>query len=160
MKTAIIYCSKYGTTEKICQTIGSQLSEETEVTLYNLKEQVPVILDDYSVVILGTPIYASKPRKEMVSFCSRNEEALLRKRLFLFVCGMDKEHAIEEIEKSYSPQLISHAVDTVFFTGEYLLDKMKYGDRLLLRMFFKVKESQLNNYTNDVKIITDKIKTK
>jgi len=63
---------------------------------------------------------------------------------------MDRGNAIKEIEAAYTPLLITHSVNTTFFEGEYHLDKMSFGDRMLLRVFFKVKESKTRDYTNDV----------
>lgn len=157
MKIAIIYCSKYGTTEKICRTIISQLPFDVEADLITLDKNCSVSLSSYDTVILGTSIYAGKPRQQMKLFCEANIDMLLQKRLLLFVCGMDRGHAIREIEVAYPQPLINHASAATFFEGEYLLDRMHLADKLLLRLFFKVKASKTRNYAEDVRILTDKI---
>ena len=39
MKIAIIYCSKYGTTEKVCHTICKMVANGNEVDLLDLKNK-------------------------------------------------------------------------------------------------------------------------
>ncbi|MDO4511657.1 MAG: flavodoxin domain-containing protein [Bacteroidales bacterium] len=155
--TAIVYCTKYGTAQKISQAIREALCGSTEVSLFHLHDGADVDVANFDTVVLLTSIYAGKPRKEMTAFCSRHEGELLQKRLFVAICGMDKGNAIKEIETAYSPALIHHAADAVFFEGEYRLKQMHWPDRLLLRLFFKVKEPLLRDYSHDVKILTDKI---
>lgn len=157
MKIAIIYCSKYGTTEKICRTLISQLPDTAQAKLFCLDQSRPDNLTEYDVIVLGTPIYAGKPRQRMTEFCDANIGLLLQKRLILFVCGMDRGHAIKEIETTYPQNLISHSSLATFIEGEYLLDRMRLADRLILRIFFKVKASQTRDYTEEARILTDKI---
>ena len=149
--TAIVYSSKYGTTEKICETIRSEMRDSDSVELIALEGKTEQVdLSQYRCVILGTSIYAGKPRKEMVEFCKRHEKELLQARLALFVCGMDRGNAIKEIEAAYPSSFLNHSVSTTFFEGEYRLDKMSFADKMLLRVFFKVKESKMREYTTDV----------
>ena len=146
MNVAIIYSSKHGTTEKICNAIASHIAEKAEVTLINVDDMNNVDLSHYDSIVLGTSIYAGKPRKKMVEFCSINEEYILTRRLFLFVCGMDRKKAIEEIEATYSPALLNHADATNFIDGEFRLARMTFFERLLLRAFFGIKHSETREY--------------
>jgi len=150
--TAIVYSSKYGTTEKICETIRSEMHDSDSVELITLEGKTEQMdLSQYRCVILGTSIYAGKPRRAMVEFCKRHEKELMQARLALFVCGMDRGNAIKEIEAAYPASLLNHSLSTTFFEGEYRLDKMKLPDRMLLRVFFKVRESKMRDYKNDVR---------
>jgi len=158
--TAIVYSSKYGTTKKICETIKSEMRDSDSVELIALENHPEQMdLNQYQSVILGTSIYAGKPRKAMVEFCKRHEKELLQVRLALFVCGMDRGNAIKEIEAAYPSSLLNHSCSTSFFEGEYRLDKMKLADRMLLRVFFKVKESKMREYTTDVQTFLQTINT-
>ena len=160
MNVAIIYSSKYGTTEKICNTIASYIAERAEVTLINVDAMKAVSMFHYDTIVLGTSIYAGKPRKKMVEFCSINEEYLLTRSLFLFVCGMDRKKAIEEIEVAYSPALLNHADATTFIDGEFRLDCMSLPERLLLRAFFGIKHSETREYDPIIRDFADNIITK
>lgn len=150
---AIIFCSKYGTTRKICSTIKRELDNSDSVQLIDLEDRSATVdISRFHTVILGTSIYAGHPSKRMVEFCKQYMEELLQKRLALFVCGMDRNNATHEIDASYPKEILSKAVSSTFFDGEYQLDKMNFPDRMLLRVFFKVKESQTRAYEEDVKL--------
>ena len=87
----------------------------------------------------------------MVDFCKNNEEQLLGKRLFLFVCGMDKEHAVREIEMTYPAKMLQAAEKSEFIEGEFLLNKISFIERFMLRVFFKVKQSVTREYDDIVR---------
>lgn len=159
MKIAIIYSSKYGTTEKICCTIERAIKKHVEVDVVCIDSHTCLNLSEYDVIILGTSIYAGKPRKNMTTFCNTHHKDLLSRHLVLFICGMDREHAIKEIEAAYNEALINHSLCTTFFEGEYLLPKMNLADKLLLRIFFHVKKSRIRDYREDIKVIVDKLIT-
>jgi menaquinone-dependent protoporphyrinogen IX oxidase len=110
MKIAIIYCSKYGTTEKVCHAICKMVGKANEVDLFDLKNQKKLDVHEYDAIVLGSSVYAGKPRKQMVEFCKNNEEQLLSKR------------AAEKYE---------------FIEGEFLLNKISFIERFMLRVFFQ-----------------------
>ena len=151
MKIAIIYCSKYGTTEKVCHTICKMVGNGNEVDLLDLKNQKNINICEYDAIVLGSPVYAGKPRKQMVDFCKNNEEQLLGKRLFLFVCGMDKGHAVREIKMTYPVKILQAAEKSEFIEGEFLLNKISFIERFMLRVFFKVKQSVTREYDGIVR---------
>ncbi|MCI1742203.1 MAG: flavodoxin domain-containing protein [Prevotella sp.] len=157
MKIAIIYCSKYGTTEKVCHAISKMVGKANEVDLFDLKNQKKLNVHEYDAIVLGSSVYAGKPRTQMVEFCKNNEEQLLSKRLFLFVCGMDKEHAAREIEMTYPAKMLQAAEKSEFIEGEFLLNKISFIERLMLRVFFKVKQSVTREYDDIVRDFAGKL---
>lgn len=156
---AILYSSKYGTTATICQAIGKHLETKASITLVDIDRKSDICLVDYDTVVLGTSIYAGKPRKQMSQWCERNEAILKEKRLFLFVCGMDKPHAATELEAAYPPSLREQAIATTFFEGEYRLETMRFFDRMILQLLVKVKAPLRRTYNETVKDFADKIVT-
>ena len=83
MKTAILYLSKHGTTEKVARIIGDKL-EEKDTELINL-EKVQPSLDQYDRIIIGGSVYAGTVNKKLTSYCIENETLLAQKQLGLFV---------------------------------------------------------------------------
>lgn len=154
---AILYSSKYGTTATICQAIGKHLETKASFTLVDIDRKSDICLADYDTVVLGTSIYAGKPRKQMSQWCERNAAILKEKRLFLFVCGMDKPHAATEIEAAYSHSLRQHAIATTFFEGEYRLETMRFFDRMILQLLIKVKAPLHRTYNELVKDFAEKM---
>lgn len=153
MRIGIIYSTKYGTTAKFCAALSSCLDGRAVVETFNLRDGWPEDIGRYDAVVLATSVYAGKPRSEMARFCASNGEALCGRRLFLFVCGMDLEHREQDKEAAFPPLLRNHAEETTFVEGEFLLHRMNIAERLLLRVFFKVKRSLSRDYTfmaNDI----------
>ena len=77
MKTAIIYYSKHGTTERVAHLIGEKLSPELEYI--SLKEFHNPDIQGYDRIILGTSIYAGHPGRLMSKFCNKNRAQLEQK---------------------------------------------------------------------------------
>lgn len=96
MRTLIVYGSKYGGTGECARRMAARL--HGEVTLHNLDESPTVDLTPYGRVAIGTSVYMSKPRKSVVRFCRRNEQALAQKELGLFLC------CIQDVEKPLKEQ--------------------------------------------------------
>lgn len=78
MKSLIIYHSKYGQTEKISHRIASGLEPNQIVAIthnINYLDQ-SISFDDYQLVVIGAPIYATKHSKDLVRFVKRHHEDL------------------------------------------------------------------------------------
>lgn len=143
MKTAIIYASKYGTTEKVAVTIAEKLREKNEVELFSLKQKANPDLSSYGIVILGTPIYAGKASKKMMTFFQKNEQALLRKKTGLFVCGMEPSRAKrqKELEDAYPDGLVKNAFASGFLGGAFIFERMNFIERIIINKIAKTNTS-------------------
>lgn len=135
MKTLLVYATKYGCTEKCAEILVKKLAGE--VDLCNLKEMRKPELSQYDQVVIGGSIYTGKIQKEVNEFCSENREVLLTKRLGLFICGMLKEKAQEELNNSFIPELFNHAVAKEFFGGEFRFKSMNALERFIVKMVAK-----------------------
>ena len=80
MRTAIIYISKHGTTEKLAHTIAAHLTN-TEVDLINLKHHQLKSIDKYDQIILGCSIHMGVTHKKTTNFCKKHLNILLTKQL-------------------------------------------------------------------------------
>jgi len=139
MKTAIFYTSKYGTTRLIAQEIGELLSTHDQVTLLDVADckQWPVTDDGFNKAeryVLGVPVYAGKPLRNMQRFCDRYASELEKKPLFLFVCGMERlpEKQQQEMEAAFPENLRSVAHHVAFLGGALQWKKMNFVERLIL----------------------------
>ena len=157
MRVAIIYSTKHGTTAKISATLAQLSGNRVQLGLYDVSEVANVNVLEYDTIILGTSIYGGHPLQSMTDFCIQHEDKLKQRRLFLFVCGKDKDKAQLEIESAYPTSLLSHSEESRFIEGEFLLDRMKLWERLLLRWCFKIKASERMDYYSIVKDYADKI---
>ena len=140
MKTAIIYISKYGTTEKVATSIAEKLKETNEVALFSLKKTPNPDINGFEMVILGSPIYAGQPSGKMKTFYKTNESVLLQKKTGLFVCGMepDKVKQANEMKAAYPEALQENATAIGFLGGEFLFEQMNFIERLIIKKISKI----------------------
>jgi menaquinone-dependent protoporphyrinogen oxidase len=143
MKTAILYTSKYGTTEKVACAIADKLRETNEVTLFSLNKNTKPDISGFESVILGTPIYAGQASSKVKAFCKANESALLQKKIGLFVCGMypDKANREKELKEAYPETLRRKADATEFLGGAFIFERMNYFERLIIKQIAKTTTS-------------------
>jgi menaquinone-dependent protoporphyrinogen oxidase len=132
MKTAIIYATKFGTTEKCAQKLREQLKGENQ--LINLKTEKNPDLKDFENVILGSSIKAGNLDGKMKKFVSANMKTLVSKKLGLFLCTLTPpEKAGKYLESCYPPELFKASKTKGCFGGEMLLEKMNFLERFILK---------------------------
>ena len=139
MKIAIIYASKYGTTEKVAAAIADKLKEMNEVELFSLKKNPQPDISVFEMVIIGSSIYAGQASKKVKNFCKENESLLLQKRIGLFVCGMhpDKEEQEKELKNAFPEVLLKKSSATKFLGGAYLFEQMNFLERMIIKKVAK-----------------------
>lgn len=157
MKTAIIYYSKHGTTEKVAQLIVKHLGSKTE--FISLKEHNNPDIQTYDKIILGTSIYAGAPGKLMSQFCKKNRLLLEQKVIGLFICCMNQKQETEEISNSFPEYLHKESVAEAVLGGEFLFDKMNFIERFITKKVAKTDSSVSNLRYNEIKEFADKMKT-
>jgi menaquinone-dependent protoporphyrinogen IX oxidase len=88
-KTAILYGSRYGSTEDLAVKIGEILKESgIDISVYNLKEIIKdkkFNLNDYNGILLGTGIYAGQWAKSAKKFLKDYSEKLKERNQY---CGV------------------------------------------------------------------------
>ena len=143
MKTAIIYASKHGTTEKVAVSIAEKLKETNEVEIFSLNKIINPDINGFETIILGTSIYASQASGKMKDFCRTNESVLLQKKTGLFVCGMhpDKEQQEKELKDAYPEVLQKSAAATGFMGGEFLFEKLNFFEKFIIKKIAKTTTS-------------------
>ncbi|MCL2290054.1 MAG: flavodoxin domain-containing protein [Bacteroidetes bacterium] len=143
MKTAIIYASKHGTTEKVAHSIADKLKGTNEVELFSLNANPKPDINAFEMVIIGSSIYAGQASKKVKAFCKENESLLLQKKIGLFTCGMqpEKENQEKELQAAFPEVLLKHSKATNFLGGELLFEQMNFFERMLVKKFMKIKSS-------------------
>lgn len=131
MKTLIVYASKHGTTEKVALQIQQSLNND--VQLLNLKQSQHVDLALFDRVVIGGSIHAGTIQSVVKKFCTKNLVELLQKRVALFMCGMNKPELQAEFDRAFPELLRSHAMSCKMVGGEFIIEKMNFIDRLLVK---------------------------
>jgi len=141
MKTAIIYATNHGTTEKIVHEIKKNMGSD-EVQLINIKSTSLIDLSIYDLVIIGGSIHAGNIQRKIKLFCNKYLHQLLEKRLALFItCFYDGEIAFKQIENAYPELLRKNAISVKIFKGEMLVDKMNFFEKLIVKKVAGISEN-------------------
>jgi menaquinone-dependent protoporphyrinogen oxidase len=131
MKTAIIYATSHGTTEKVANQIKNGLG--SDVQLFNLRKNKKVDLSSFDQVVIGGSIHAGQIQGCVKSFCNKSMVELLQKRVALFICGMNKPDFETELSNAFPELLRKHALCSVVVGGEFLFGKMNFFEKLIVR---------------------------
>lgn len=150
MKTAIIFSTSHGTTEKAAQLLRKNLKGEIDVI--DLKKSPGLNLDDYNSIILGSSIYAGSVKSRLKQFIKQNQNDLLTKRIGLFLCCMyEGDKAAKQFETAYPKELRDLSISNGLFGGEFILSNLNFFERKLIKM--------IDGVTADVsKLEVDEIK--
>ena len=143
MNTLIVYASKYGCTEKCVELLSKKLNREVDIM--NLKKSIDIDISKYEKIIIGGSIYIGRIQKEVTEFCSKNIEELKKKRIGLFICGMQEGDIINtELNENFSPALIKIADAKECFGGEFNFDKMTFIEKFIVKKVSKVTSNKSN----------------
>lgn len=142
MKTAIIFSTTYGSTEKVAKYIAEKLKDD-EVKVIRLRKNSKINIDQFDRIILGGSIYLGEIQPVMIKFCENNMNALLTKNVGLFTCGVEPELVRDdsELEMAFPKKLFNHAVATAFVGGEITIEKLNPSQKFISKSFLKINES-------------------
>jgi menaquinone-dependent protoporphyrinogen oxidase len=143
MKTIIIFATTHGTTEKVASDIARGLGAGRS-TLCNLKTTPQPDLSEFEQVIIGGSVHAGNVQSRVKAFCHSNMPALLKKRLGLFLCGMNLPAGHEQLVRAFPELLRTHAIISEFLGGEFLFEKMNFLQRMIVRRVAGVKATCSN----------------
>lgn len=128
MKTAIVYHSKYGTTESVVHLIGERINGE--ISYIFLREFSNPDIQAYDSVILDTSIYTGNPAKLMVRFYQKNRVLLEQKRIGLYICCMQEEsNEIKQMANAYPEWLHQVVIAEMAAGGSFQFNKMNYIEK-------------------------------
>ena len=157
MKTAIIYASSHGTTEKVAKQIQNGLGAE-RVQLVNLKSTKAIDLSLFDTVIIGGSVHAGQMQGKVKSFCKKNMVDLLQRRLGLFMVGMNEPEFEKEFENAFPELLRRHAISSKCVGGEFLFEKMNFFEKLIVKKVSgisqnvsKIDEDRIAELVDDIK---------
>ncbi len=139
MKTAIIYSTTHGCTEKCADELSGHLDN---AELFNLKKKAPKNLADFDIIIIGGSIHAGQVQRRVKTFCEKNQSELNAHKLGLFLCCMEEgEKAQEQFDNAFPQTLREQAAATGLFGGEFDFDKMGFLAKVIVKKVASVEES-------------------
>ena len=143
MRTAIVYASKHGTTEKVAQNIQKMIGKD-KAQLFNLKNNKHFDLTQFDQVVVGGSSHAGTIQKRIKNFVDQHRPELLEKKLGLFICCMHEQEAETEFNNAYPEILRSHAVSKKIMGGEFRFEKMNFIEKALVKKIAGVNDSVSN----------------
>lgn len=159
MKTAIIYATSHGTTEKIAKQIREGLGPDN-VSLYNLKATKAIDLSPFDTVIIGGSIHAGQMQGKVKSFVKKNMVDLLSKRIGLFLVGMNEPHMESQFDNAFPELLRKHAVAQECVGGEFLFQKMRFYEKFIVKKvsgvdasLSRIHEEKIEKLVNDIIVV-------
>ena len=157
MKTAIIYASKHGCTDKCAHTLANELNNNA--ALINLDESTDINLDEFNTVIIGGSIHAGSMNKKIKKFTEKSIDLLNQKRTGLFICCMEEEDekVLEQFQNAYPESLRNKAIAHGFFGGEFNFDKMNFFEKAIIKKIAKTDQNVSKINYNNMKEFAQKI---
>lgn len=157
-KILVAYASKYGSTQEVAEAIVATLREEGfKVDIQPMKKVRS--LEEYTMIVLGAPLYMGAWHKDARRFLSRHREALMERQISIFALGPfhapydEKEWQASQgmLEKDLAefPGLAPVAVE--IFGGKFEPAKLGFTDKLIVSMpaspLHKMPASDLRDWT-------------
>ena len=96
MKACILYFSQTGNTKQFAESISESL--ETEA-VFDMTTTEPSVVEDYEVVIIGTPVHGFNPSKEALSFVEKLPEGDNKRAVLFCTCRIWKGSTFKKLEK-------------------------------------------------------------
>jgi len=150
--TLIAYGTRYGSTEECFDILINELKDKN-VKIINLKTaKEEVDLSKYDKIIIGGPINAGKLNKHVRKFVEKNVQALLNKKIGLFVTHIaPEEEAVKYFNANFPLKLVEKAKIKSCFGGALYFERLSPLERPILKMI--VKSSENINRINKENII-------
>lgn len=149
MKTAIIYASTHGTTEKVAQMIATKLGSDS-CTLIDIKKTPKINLSDYDQLVIGASIHAGNIQSGMRNFLRQNTVSILEKRVGLFLCYMNEPELENQIKRVFPEIIRKHALSVKGVGGEFLIEKMNFFHRFIVRKISGITVTTSNIKENEI----------
>lgn len=150
MKTAILFASNHGTSEKAALMLQEKIGN---CDIFNLKKSNKINLSEYSQLIIGGSIHMGKMQSKIRSFIEKNKTEIAEKKFALFMCCMDEKQEAEQLKNAFPLELQEKAALVTGIGGEFLFDKMNFLERGMVKKISGQKESVHRLNTDKIKAI-------
>lgn len=144
MKSLIVFCSTHGTTAKAAHMLRKQI--EGDVIVLNLQRtNLHSDVEIFDSVIIGGSIHAGSIQGRIKKFMKDHHEVLVTKNLGLFLCCMKEgQEAHEQFDHVFPASLRESAIAKGIFGGEFIVSKMNFLEKILVRSVSGVTDDTSN----------------
>lgn len=135
-KTAVVFCSEYGSTKRY----AAYIAEKLQADLLSIEDAKDV--SSYDTVVYGGGIYAGALNGN--EWLKKNQASLCNKKLILFTCSIsdpnierNRENIQKGLEKCLSQELISHS-KIFYFRGALAYQRLKLTHKGMMKVLFQI----------------------
>ncbi|MCW2277098.1 flavodoxin domain-containing protein [Heliophilum fasciatum] len=143
MNTIIAYMTRHGATAECARLLAEKLNGPAEL-IDIAADRAKAITVPFQRVILGFPIYGGDviQSREIKDFMLSNFQDMMRKRVGLYVCGLQEgPRSLEQLYKAFPEPLLKKSVAVDNFGGRIIRSQLGLWERLKL--------SSVTNVTTD-----------
>ena len=95
MRTCVLYLSRTGNTRRLAEAISDLL----KTPIFDIAKSEPSIIEDFDLLILGTPVTGFQPAPEVLSFIKRLPEGEGKKTILFCTYAVAKGSTFKILEK-------------------------------------------------------------
>jgi len=95
MNACILYYSLSGNTRRFAEAISDSL----QIPVFNLITSEYSIVEDFDILILGTPVHGFSPARQVSSFVEKLPEGNGKKTIIFCTYAIRKGNALKKLEK-------------------------------------------------------------
>ena len=108
MKPCILYFSRTGNTKSMAEAIA----EATKAPVFAMTSSDPSVVEDFDLVIVGTPVEGFNPAKETTEFLERLPKTEGKKAILFCTCALWKGRTFGALKKKLSSKGYETILDT------------------------------------------------
>jgi flavodoxin len=105
MNTCVLYFSRTGNTKRVAEAISDSL----EAPAFDIASSEPSIVENYDLLIIGTPVEGSRPAKETSAFIERLPKVAGKKTILFCTTALWRGSTFKILEK----ELASKGYDNI-----------------------------------------------
>ncbi len=95
MNACVLYFSQTGNTRKFAEAI----SDSCKIPVFDMTTTEPSVVDDFDVLILGTPVHGFNPSKESLSFIESLPDGNGKRIILFCTCRLWKGRTFGKLKK-------------------------------------------------------------
>jgi flavodoxin len=95
MKSCILYYSLSGNTRRFAEAISDSL----QIPVFDLITSEYSIVEEFDILILGTPVHGFSPARQVLSFVEKLPEGNSKKAIIFCTYALRKGNSLKKLEK-------------------------------------------------------------
>jgi flavodoxin len=107
MRTCILYFSRTGNTKHMAEAIANAIKSPA----FDIANSDPIVVEDYDMIILGTPVEGARPPVETVAFAGRLPTTDAKKAILFCTYKLFKGKTFKTLSEALSSKGYNTVLD-------------------------------------------------